>query len=310
MMKTWLAAGAVALSVGMTASAAYAGSVTQPGEQVGLAVGAPLPEGIYAVNTFSVGSTDVRGAADVGVNIPVLVWSTPWKVFDARIELAVAQPSVFIWNNNATPDKSILYNTFVGSFFAWDLGSNVGFSYLIGAYLPDGGRGLGAASASATIRNGFALSYTGDGWNLTANLTYGITVDPVGIHTFPNGLRVGFPNSDWLNLDLTATKTFGKFEIGAVAFGSTDLPVNRNQAAFANYQRAGQFAMGGLIGYNFGPFIAQAYVTRDVVTRDQVNALGFRVRTPEETRGWVRFIIPLYTPTAVAAAPAPLVRKY
>ena len=34
-----------------TAASALAGSVTQPGETVGLASGAPLPEGLYFVNT-------------------------------------------------------------------------------------------------------------------------------------------------------------------------------------------------------------------------------------------------------------------
>lgn len=52
MLKNWLAAGAVALSVGMTATASFAQTTTVPGEQVGLATGAPLPEGIYALNTF------------------------------------------------------------------------------------------------------------------------------------------------------------------------------------------------------------------------------------------------------------------
>ncbi len=43
---------------------------------------------------------------------------------------------------------------------------------------------------------------------------------------------------DYLNLDITATKKFGKFEIGPVAFGSTDLPTN-----VAGYQRQGQIAV-------------------------------------------------------------------
>ncbi|WP_204336576.1 hypothetical protein, partial [Proteus mirabilis] len=58
MMKTWLTAGAVALSVGMSATAAFAQTTTVPGEQVGLAVGAPLPEGVYAINTFTYRSPD------------------------------------------------------------------------------------------------------------------------------------------------------------------------------------------------------------------------------------------------------------
>jgi hypothetical protein len=55
-------------------SPALAGSVTQPGETIGLAAGAPLPEGVYFVNTLNWGvRKGENGAADVtlGVNIPV-----------------------------------------------------------------------------------------------------------------------------------------------------------------------------------------------------------------------------------------------
>ena len=111
-------------------------------------------------------------------------------------------------------------------------------------------------------------------------------------------------NADGLYLDLTATKTFGKFEIGAVAYGFTDLPINRNRgAAFAAYQRQGTFAAGGLIGYDFGAFKAQVFVTRTVADRG-VGPFA------DETRGWFRIIAPLYTAQAAAAAPVPLMRKY
>ena len=46
------AAGALSLC---TAAPALAGSVTQPGETVGLATGAPLPPGWYAINTVDWG---------------------------------------------------------------------------------------------------------------------------------------------------------------------------------------------------------------------------------------------------------------
>src|SRR5205809_858257 len=42
--------------VACTAASALAGSVTQPGETVGLATGAPLPPGWYAINTVDWGS--------------------------------------------------------------------------------------------------------------------------------------------------------------------------------------------------------------------------------------------------------------
>ena len=94
MMKTWLAAGAVALTLGMNISV-QAAPVTQPGEQVGLAYG-PLPEGVYAINTFSTGRGDARNAPDVGVNIPILVWSTGYKVLGATLMPVIAVPTVFV----------------------------------------------------------------------------------------------------------------------------------------------------------------------------------------------------------------------
>lgn len=327
MMKNWLAAGAVALTVGMTASVAQAASVTQPGEQMGLAYG-PLPEGVYAINTFSWGRADARGSADVGVNIPILAWATPWKILGAQLIPVIAIPSVFVNTNNPAgvrnSETSIFYNPFVGNIFAFDLGNKISAAYLVGAYIGVGDRGsiIGANGgvvtpvlpqlASSTIRQTGAISYTGDGWNLTAALTYNIVVDDAARFGGPVGPFLGplgngrIPNADGLYIDLTATKTFGKFEIGAVAFGYTDLPVNRNRALYANYAREGEFAVGGLIGYDFGPFKAQAMVTRQVVNRASVAGAS-----AEETRGWLRIIAPLYTaaPAAVAAQ-APLIRKY
>jgi hypothetical protein len=34
------------------------------------------------------------------------------------------------------------------------------------------------------------------------------------------------------------------------------------------------------------------------------------VRRADTVEGWFRLIVPLYSPTPVAAAPAPIVRKY
>ncbi|PNB46134.1 CoxB-like protein, partial [Pseudomonas sp. GW456-12-10-14-LB2] len=82
--------------------------------------------------------------------------------------------------------------TFVGGIWAFDLGNNFGVSLLGGAYLNDlnGDRGsiitpTGATAtpvlpqlSSNTYRFGIAGSYTGDGWNLTANLTANIYDSP------------------------------------------------------------------------------------------------------------------------------------
>jgi len=310
MMKNWLAAGAIALTAGMTTTVAQAQTTTVPGEQVGLAVGAPLPEGIYAINTFTYRRTDGRNDPDTAVNIPVLVWSTPLVPFGGRLEFVVAPPTVFTFSRAAGGrDTSINVGTFVGAIWAFDLGGNIGVSLLGGSYLNElnAGRGGGLnILASNTYRVGGAVSYTGDGYNLTANLTYNFYDSPSrfdgrnGIPGFFGPVQI----SDAFNLDLTATKKFGKFEIGAIGYGTVNL--DPNLLAFVNdptsrIGRGGRFALGGLIGYDFGPFSVQAYVARDVVT-----TAGLR----ESTDGWFRIIAPLYTPVAAAPAPAPLVRKY
>jgi molybdopterin biosynthesis enzyme len=56
------AAGALSLC---TAVQALAGSVTQPGETVGLNTGAPLPQGWYAINTVDWGCMEHQPAAHV-----------------------------------------------------------------------------------------------------------------------------------------------------------------------------------------------------------------------------------------------------
>jgi hypothetical protein len=80
-----------------------------------------------------------------------------------------------------------------------------------------------------------ALSYLKDGWDLTSTFIFGTGKDGTD----------GAPA--WFNVDLTVTKKIGKFEIGAVAFSSTDL-----NAPYLGYAKQSQFAAGGLIGYDFG----------------------------------------------------------
>lgn len=333
MMKNWLAAGAVALSLGLTATAAQAQTTTVPGEQVGLATGAPLPEGVYALNTFLYRTPDASPGnigVDVGVNIPVLVWSTPLVPLGGRLELLVAPPTVFTFGRRSGPtglrDTSINVGTFVGGIWAFDLGGNVGVSLLGGVYLNElnGDRGVLVTNAGAfggapvlpqlasnTYRAGIAISYTGDGYNLTANLTGNFYDSPA---KFPGANIAGFGNtrgpfiiSDSLNLDLTATKKFGKFEIGAIGYGTVNFDTSVNSLAAGN---RGRFALGALIGYDFGFATAQIYAAHDVVSAaTYVDQLG-RAREDLRTEVWGRIIVPLYSPTPAVASAAPLMRKY
>jgi hypothetical protein len=245
-VMTVAAAGALCA---MTASA-QAASTTQPGETVGVAAGAPLPPGLYFVNTLSWGD---RNDVDVTVDIPLLAWSTPWQfLHGGRLQFLLATPFLDVDGDTEW------YNVFGAAQLAWDLGRGWGFSYAAGGYT-DAPGDLGVQSSSFNQR--FALSYTADGWNLTANLIHGIqSEDDV---------------ADFVNLDLTATKKIGPWEVGLVGFGSRDLEGDDEPS---------QFALGPLVGYDFGRFIWQAWITRDITEEE----LGER-----ETRFWTRIIMPL-----------------
>jgi hypothetical protein len=270
------AAGVLTLSA---AASAMAGSVTQPGETVGLALGAPLPPGFYFVDTTDWGERDTAtGKTAVGVTIPVLAWSTPWKVLGARVQFLVATPGLEAGTHTSLgPDayQASMYNPFIGGTLAWDLGGGFGFSYTLGAYI---GVNDALADPTSSINQRFALSYTGGGWDLTAHVIYGTQVETT----------VGHP--DFVNVDLTATKTFGKWEVGAVGYYSTDLGTVVSKQS--------QFALGGLVGYDWGALKTQAYVTRDVYEQ---NYGGF------DTRVWGRVIVPLGDPFGT---PAPISTMY
>jgi hypothetical protein len=266
-------AGVLTLSATM---GAMANSVTQPGETVGVAAGAPLPPGFYFVDTTDWGTRDTpTGKVAVGVTIPVIAWSTPWKIFGARLQFLVATPAVEVGVVNTgfgTSYVEDMYNPYFAAQLAWDLGGGWGFSYALGAYV---GVKNSVGFDSTSLNQRFALSYTGNGWDATANVIWGVHGD--GVTTTIN--------PDFVNVDLTATKKFGKWEFGAVGFYSTDL----NNPLPGVYVKKNQFAVGGLVGYNFGPVILQTYLTRDV---HQEGYGGY------DTRLWSRVIVPLGDPLA------------
>lgn len=316
-MKTQLVGAGLAAfgALSLGAGAATAGSITYPGELVGLALGTPLPEGLYFVDTGTY--TNDRGVAynsNFFVNIPVIAWSTPWTFLGGRIYGYAAVPSISLTASNyAGPGNNLsisgIYNPALLVGEAWDLGNNWGFGVTVGGYAP----------ISNSIEQNFwtfnvrpSLSYTGDGWVVAANVVVGITGNNNGFNTAPTVLPDGFlfphggvrTSPDYVNVDLSATKKFDKWELGAVAFGSADISGISTTPLAPSYAKQSQIAVGGLIGYNFGPLSIQAYVTRDVYTHNYRNFFGDKVY---ETNFFVRAVAPLWNPPA---PPPPVVAKY
>lgn len=288
MRKHHFSAGALALALGLAASPASAGSELQPGLTTGLAIAAPLPEGVYDITLPNWGARSTHPATDVGVLTPAwIVWSTPWTIAGGRLGFDAAAPVAQVSVGHPVGlNKAGWANPLVEASLKWALGDNFYFGVHEGVHLPVEGplESIGVSYDFASFMQVVALSYLNDGWNLSATFLYG---------TGRNGTTPGSFAPSWLNYDLTATKAFGKWEVGAVGFGSTDL-----SSPYAGYARQSQFALGGLVGYNFGPVTLQLKLTTDVAEQNYGG---------NDTRLWANIIIPIWTRPA---PPKQIAAKY
>jgi len=306
-----LVAGFSALCAGIAGPAleASAGSITQPGEIVGYSW-APLPEGIYFATTGSYGNA--RGTpyrAEEGVNVPLIAWSTPWTLYGGRIEAYAAVPSVALGIPGVagTPGSyfGAIYNPYANIGMAWDLGHGFSLSGFVGAYAPVD-NALGQDFWTFNSRTG--VTWKGDDWTLTAHVVYGVTGNALSrgssLTYSAQGQKI---SPDYVNLDMSALKGWGKWSFGPVAFGSWDVSnISYNPARYP-YGRQMQFAVGGLVGYDFGPVTIQSYLTHDVASRNYIANAGTPLaHETYETRLFLRAIVPLWNPPAQA----PVIAKY
>jgi hypothetical protein len=263
----WLAALAGLVAV----SPAMAGSIQEPGETTGVALGPPLPPGYYFVNFLNYGGRDSSPGLQSTIEIPVGLWSTPWTFLGGRIGLGIATPAVGVNVDNGINRFDWYYPEVLYS-IGWNLDSHWGASLIGATYFPVndpitnlliGNRG--------TTRFGGALTYSNDGWTFSGYTQYGI---PYG-----SDARVPGGGHDWVNLDLTAMKSIGKWQLGLVGYGSAD-----TTSPYAGYKRQNDMALGPLVGYDFGPFVLQMKVTTEI---NQANYGG------KDTRIWTNLIVPL-----------------
>ncbi len=240
----------VAFAFASATSAVHAGtpSELQPGLTTGIALGAAgqLPPGVYDVVIGNYGSRNSSpgNIDDLGAVVPSwLIWSTPWTIAGGRLLFDTATPYVDLAVKDG-PSMSGFANTIFDAQLKWDLGGGFYGGFQAGVYLPS----RTAVGRDLTSFQGIAaLSYLKDGWNLSTSVIYGT-----------GGTAGGVDYSDWLNIDLTATRKFGPWELGAVAFYSTDLGARDGLS---------QLALGPLVGYDFGSAIVQLKLTRDVYER-------------------------------------------
>ena len=266
------------------ASPAMAGSTSEPGESVGGAPGAAAPPGLYFVEEDNWGSRSTpAGKSTLGVNINALAWWTPWTIAGGHLQFLAVVPTAEVGIPNGTPVAGYIngaFNPILASTLAWNLGGGMNVSGTVLGYLPESSP---VADPTGSIEGRLGLSYLKDGWNFSANLLY-------GMHTTDQSMA-GHPN--YFNADLTAAKKLGKWEVGAVGYYSTDTQ-DSNDTFSGIIGKQSQFALGALVGYDWGPLTTQVYVTHDVW---QQNYGG------EDLRVWARVVVPLGDPLAGSAAP-------
>jgi hypothetical protein len=280
-MKTTIklaAIGAAALAVSSTSALAL--SELPAGVTTGIALGAPLPEGVYSITTASYGSST---ANNLSYAIPVwLIWSTPWQIAGGRIAIDTATAVADLWTpGSGLAGTDSFLNTLVEGSIAWNLHNGFNVSLRAGAWLPsEQALALALGRDYTAFQGGGSISYVANGWNLTSTALYGSGHKQSGKNLADQ--------NPWLNLDLTATKKLGKMEIGAIAYGSWD-----TGCATSGCKKSSEFAMGGLVGYDFGSFIAQAKLTSDLEAKDTtLNG------NEKEVRATLTIIKPLWNPAS------------
>jgi len=304
---------------------------TFPGILMGEPVGAlPAATGLYFEDLIHYGEANLPTImsqtpygpgsikSDSAAMTPTLLWSSPFKTFGASYGAALVQPMTSIHNHgyvngpeglqNVTSHEGVIHDTeFIPAILSWNLTGGFFTSAAIGVYVPDGRisgiNGLSSLIGSPfyTIEPAWAISYLADGWNLTASFLYDFNMEN------PYSKVV---NGQSMNIDLTATKTFGKFEFGPVAYfafqTTSDSGGNLKSylatigsATPANYcgqlpaglsspcSRASVGGLGGRLGYDFGPARLSLEVTDSLFDHGQGGLNGWRI--------WTRLAFPLYS---------------
>ena len=293
--------GTAAFALAMSATASFAGYF-QPGETMGVSLVSPLPEGVFFADLEDYGRSDVRGAS-LGVNIPLLIYSTPLSFYNTRVELFFATP--FITLDGRGADRIGAFSFAFGPAFAHDFGNGLTGGLLFLARTPDPSQNIealnGRRDTGFDVRQSLQYIVPTNGGAFGGGLFSGLAfIQNAG---FTTDFKSAGPATQGINNlfagDFTVEKSFGKFTIGATGFGNIDL---ENRVLSGG--RASAAEVGGLIAYDFGQFSLTGIVTRSVLS----DLNGVHVPGSFETRGWLRLIVPLYV--APQAAPQVVRARY
>jgi len=279
-----------------------------PGVTEGIPVAALPPPGVYFSNdlayidaSFQHGSakplaTPAGGINVVAwVNVPLLLWSSPWHILGAQYGAFIAQPLVnlqvhsFISGNNF---RTGFYNTIINpAILSWRVAPNLFIGANMPIYFRDGSwsenAAINIANHTWTVGPSAAVSYLDGNFMATANLEFDVQTEN---KDFAPGLR--YHSGDIMTVDYTVQQSFGRWTAGIVGFwiyqveddklnGSTT-PANFAGLGNSAGNRFEAFSIGPLVGYNFGPVAINFRYTRDVYAKNG----------PQGDIFWFRFALP------------------
>jgi hypothetical protein len=286
------AAGMIALSsVPGYAREANTNLLSKPGVLIGASAGVP-PPGVYmfnqvftyqsnltgnGVNATLSGNTHVgvQGAVDVQGFLFVPGWTFLGATYDALVVQPFVMDSIGGFTGGLgtfpTVQQSGMFNTYlVPVELAWQNIANTGIAIKtgVGIYTPDGTVNgvFGTGNVGLpfwTFQPEVIVSYLKDGWNLSAAVYAEFNTR----NTISN-----YTSGTILHADFTATKTIGKWTLGPVAYyvgQVTDDSCSANclygpGATLGSAARTNVWAVGGLLGYNFGPAAVSVWATQEV----------------------------------------------
>ncbi|MGJ5177555.1 SphA family protein [Bradyrhizobium oligotrophicum] len=336
---------AVALTNANAFELGSTGRLQPPGLVLGNAATAP-PPGLYMFNqAFTYQSNAVGPGADFikrnlnggkGTSASAdaaatgLLWVPGWTFLGGTYDAVIAQP--FIRADFSSPfnfSDAGMHNTFIAPVeLSWKLGDSGFFVKSgLGVWAPTGtqtGTGFpgGFAPALAALgtaprglSNGLgnwgnpwwtfqptvAVSYLNDGWNLTANTFLEINTK----NTITN-----YTSGDVLHVELTATKTIGKWTFGPVGYYIGQITDDKSSAFYngaIGSNRYNVWAAGGLVGYDFGPAALKLWVVNEFSANASGGTMfGPGVDSAFVTKGWTVFTqlsYRLWAPDEPAATP-------
>jgi hypothetical protein len=309
---------------------------TKPGIAIG-AFAVPFPAGLYlAVHPFNyelhltgpgVPPNDVPRGFGVQAD-PGFIWFPGWNFLGAAYSAYVSFPftAVSVDPTRAFPGIEFagVHNTFVSPLrLHWNAGNGWFIQSGLGLYVPDGTieGPLGNSNIGAdyvTFQPNLVFSYLDQNWKLSSYMYYEINT---------KNEKSGYTSGSIFHLDLTALRTFNEWSFGPVGYYVVQTTADRPNAltdAFLSAAvpvpggihgfNAGKFealAVGGLIGFNFGPTAVQVFATKEIFARAWGGNSGTALlpqipfATDITTKGWTiftRWTIPIWLQSTARTA--------